>query len=143
MGRIVIDTNIFVSAIMNKHGAPRQVLRLALQGDVVPIMGNALFSEYEDLLARDALFKDAPITLEERAALFDAVMSISVWVTIYYLWRPNLRDEADNHLVELALAGGAKVIVSANKRDLLGGELQLGELRVLTAGEFIEERRKT
>ena len=143
MGRIVIDTNIFVSAIMNKHGAPRQVLRLALQGDVVPIMGNALFSEYEDLLARDALFKDAPITLEERAALFDAVMSISVWVPIYYLWRPNLRDEADNHLVELALAGGAKVIVSANKRDLLGGELQLGELRVLTAGEFIEERRKT
>lgn len=143
MDRVVIDTNIFVSAIMNQHGAPRQILRLALQGEIVPVMGNALFSEYEDLLARDTLFKNAPITPEERMTLFDAVMSVSAWVPIYYLWRPNLRDEADNHLVELALAGGAEIIVSANKRDLLGGELQLGDLRVLTAGEFLEERSKT
>lgn len=142
MDKVVIDTNIFVSAIMNKRGAPRRVLRLALQGDVIPIMGNALFSEYEDVLARSALFKDAPLSASERAALLDALMSVSVWVPIYYLWRPNLRDEADNHLVELALAGGATAIISANKRDLLSGELQLGDLRVLTAGEFIKERSK-
>jgi len=36
---------------------------------------------------------------------------------IYFLWRPNLRDEADNHLVELAVAGGAQAVVTRNKRD--------------------------
>jgi hypothetical protein len=29
-------------------------------------------------------------------------------------WRPNLRDEGDNHLVELAIAGGAEAIVTYN-----------------------------
>ncbi|MDD5028207.1 MAG: PIN domain-containing protein [Rhodoferax sp.] len=31
---------------------------------------------------------------------------------IYYLWRPNLRDEADNHVLELAVAAGAQAIIT-------------------------------
>lgn len=45
MDRVVIDTNIFVSAVMNADGAPRAVLRLALRGEILPLFGNALFSE--------------------------------------------------------------------------------------------------
>ena len=61
------------------------------------------------------------------------------WVTVYYGWRPNLPDEGDNHLIELALAGGAQAIVTHNLRDLRGGELQLGTLRVLTPAPcFVE-----
>jgi hypothetical protein len=44
-------------------------------------------------------------------------------VKVYYLWRPNLPDEADNHLIELALAGGADTIVTNNLRDVSRGEL--------------------
>ena len=61
------------------------------------------------------------------------------WVTVYYGWRPNLPDEADNHLIELALAGGAQAIVTHNLRDLRGGELRLGNLRVLTPAQCLEE----
>ena len=49
------------------------------------------------------------------------------WTRIYFLWRPNLRDESDNHLVELAVAGGA--------------ELKFENLAVLTPAECL--RRKT
>lgn len=143
MNRVVIDTNIFVSAIMNKHGAPRQILRLALEQDIHPLMGNALFCEYEDVLGQSKLFENALLSRQERGTLLDALMTVSTWVSIYYLWRPNLRDEADNHLIELALAGGADVIVSANKRDLTGGDLQLDGLKILTAGEYLDERSKT
>ena len=45
---------------------------------------------------------------EEREALLNAFLSVCTWQTVYYLWRPNLPDEADNHLVELAVAGGCR-----------------------------------
>ena len=60
-------------------------------------------------------------------------------MTVYYGWRPNLPDEGDNHLIELALAGGAQAIVTHNLRDLRGGELQLGTLRVMTPAQCLEE----
>jgi predicted nucleic acid-binding protein len=61
------------------------------------------------------------------------------WVRVYDGWRPNLPDEGDNHLIELALAGGASAIVTHNVRDLRGGELHLGQLRICTPAEILED----
>ena len=58
---------------------------------------------------------------------------------VYYLWRPNLPDEADNHVVELAVAGGAEAIITHNTRDFAGAELRFPALRVLTPGALIAE----
>lgn len=137
--RVVIDTNIIVSALMNPLNAPRQILRMCLNREIKPLIGSALFSEYRDVMARDALFQNCLIQRDEREALLDAFFSVGEWISIHFLWRPNLRDEADNHLIELAIAGGAEVIVSANKRDLNFGELLFPNLRILTAGEFLTE----
>ena len=140
MDSAVIDTSIFVSAVMKSWTAPRQVLRLCLSGEVQPLMGNALFTEYEDVLSRKDLFEGAALEDSERSQLLDAYLSVCRWVPIYYLWRPNLRDEADNHLVELALAGNARWVVTGNKADLGSGELLFPELRIVTAREFLGER---
>ena len=61
------------------------------------------------------------------------------WITIYYGWRPNLPDEGDNHLIELAMAGSARAIVTHNVKDVRRGELLFNELRVLTPSECLEE----
>ena len=58
---------------------------------------------------------------------------------VYYLWRPNLPDEADNHVVELAVAGGAEAVVTHNTRDFERAELHFPGLRVVTPGEMIAE----
>ena len=58
---------------------------------------------------------------------------------VYYLWRPNLPDEGDNHLVELAIAGGADTIVTNNVRDVRRGELTFPSLRILTPSEFLKD----
>ena len=139
MDRVVIDTNVFVSAVMSADGAARGILRLALTGEIVPLFGNALFSEYEDVLGRTGLFDGCPIGRDDRERLFEAVLSVSRWVRIYYLWRPNLADEADNHIVELAIAGGADAIITGNTRHLAKGELRLGRLAVSTPGRFLKE----
>lgn len=58
-------------------------------------------------------------------------------VRIEYL-PPHLPDEADNHLIELALAGGAVGIVTHNVRDLRCGELIFDHLRLLTPSQCLE-----
>lgn len=60
------------------------------------------------------------------------------WVVPYFGWRPNLRDEGDNHLIELAVAGNARAIVTHNVRDLRHGELSWKNLRVLTPAQCLE-----
>ncbi len=139
MVRIVIDTNVLVSAILSPGGASREVLRRCLTGKTQPLISNALFLEYEDVLSRKELFETAPIGPDDRAHLLDAVLSMCQWINITFLWRPNLPDESDNHLVELAVAGNAEWIVTGNVKDLATGELLFEGFRVATPAQWLRE----
>lgn len=134
---VVIDTNVFVAGLRSEGGASRAVLRRALDGVLQPLFGNALWMEYQDLLHRPVWGDET--TVEERREVLAALAGRGRWVTVYYGWRPNLPDEGDNHLIELALAGGAAAIVTHNLRDLRGGDLRLGKLRLLTPAQCLEE----
>lgn len=131
-------TNVLVSAVLSPDGAARDVLRQCLVGAAQPLIGNTLFLEYEDVLSREELFAKALIGPEERTALMDAVLGVCQWINISYLWRPNLRDESDNHLVELAVAGNAAWIVTGNARDVAEGELVFDGFRAVTPGEWLK-----
>ncbi len=141
MSRIcVVDTNVVVSALLGrKEGASRKVLRACLEQRILPLMGESLFNEYEDVLSRDALFSSCPLSRVERDRLLDTFFSVCQWVMIYYTWRPNLRDEADNHLIELAVAGNAESIVTKNIKDFQGSQLHFPQLRILSPDAFINE----
>ena len=136
MTPVVIDTNIFVSVLRSDGGASREVLRRALRGVYLPLFSNALWLEYEDLLGR-AVWSDAT-TSGERREILAALAAAGRWVRIYYLWRPNLPDEADNHLIELAVAGGAKAIITHNTRRLSRGQLLWKDWSILTPARCLE-----
>lgn len=133
---IVIDTNVFVAGLRSVGGASRWVLRGALTGRFEPL-GNALWMKYQDLLDRPVW--GTSTNAAQRLQVLAALAKQGRWVTVYYGWRPNLPDEGDNHLIELALAGGAAAVVTHNLRDVRGGELHLGKLRVLTPAQCLEE----
>lgn len=137
---VIVDTNIFVSALLKADTAPRQIIRLCFLGEIQPLMGNALFSEYEELSNRKKLFENSLLSHEERLDFLADFMSVCKWVSVYYLWRPNLRDEADNHLLELAIAGNASHIITGNTKDFEHAELLFPEVKIVTARQFIEER---
>ena len=63
--------------------------------------------------------------------------SVCEWVQIHYLWRPNLKDEGDNFLIELAVAGNAESIITNNLKNLRNAELQFDGLRVLAPEEYL------
>lgn len=113
MGRIVIDTNVFVAALRADDAAltaSRDVLRAALTGRCVPLFGNALWHEYEDVLSR----KD-------------------VWT------EKTTHRERENALYALAAAGNARAIVTYNKKDLMRGQLVWPEMKILSPPECLEE----
>jgi putative PIN family toxin of toxin-antitoxin system len=133
---LVLDTNVFVAALRSDGGASREILRRVLLGWYRPLFSNALWLEYEDLLGRD-VWSDAT-TSEERQQMLNALAQAGHWVTTWYGWRPNLRDEGDNYLVELAIAGNADAIVTHNVRDLAHGELIWESLQILTPAQCLE-----
>lgn len=96
--KIVIDTSVFISALIGSQGASRELLRQCLRLKYQPLMGNALFCEYEQVISREKILRSCPLSAEEIQTLLAAFMSVCEWRRIYYLWRPNLKDEADNHL---------------------------------------------
>lgn len=137
MHATVVDTNVFIGAILSPAGENREVLRACLLGKARPLMGAALFHEYEDLLGRSAVMAQGKLGVRDRNALFAAFLSVSEWVKVYFLWRPNLPDEADNHLIELALAGSAETIVTHNLKDLRQGELRFPGLNIQSPRQFL------
>ena len=140
MPRIALDTDVPVAAMLGA-GAASRLLAEVLQGRFEPLMGPALYAEHEAVLARSTLFVRSRLSAAEREELFDIYLARCRWTRIYFLWRPNLRDEADDHLVELAVAGGAQAIVTRNKRDFRAAELRFENLSVLTPAECL--RRKS
>lgn len=137
---VVVDTSVFVAALKSPDGAARQVLRLCLQGELTPIIGQKLFLEFLDVFGRPGMFHSSPATLADREALFHGFLSVSRWVSVFFLWRPNLPDEGDNHVIELAVAGGAAVVITHNISDF-AGELRFPGLQILTPGQFLRLKR--
>jgi len=139
--KVVIDTNIWISALISKDGLSRDIIRLALTGSISPQISTALLTEYESVMKRKKIQDLCTLDINEQEELFYAYLSTCTWNEIFYLWRPNLKDKDDDFLVELAVASNTKIIISENKKDFESSEL-LFNFKVLTAKEFLERMQK-
>jgi len=139
--RIVLDTNVLVSALTSPDGASRAVLRGVLQGTWRPLISLPLFMEYEDVLARSEVLERCPLPDDERQALLDALLARCEMVELYYAWRPNLRDEGDNHVFELVVASQDAALLTWNVRDFASAELRFPQVRVLTPAQWMKEKQ--
>jgi len=135
--KVVIDTNIWISALISKDGTSRKVIRQALEEKISPQISTTLFLEYEAVMKREKIQRLCSLTLEEQSELFQAFLSTCQWNEIFYLWRPNLEDKNDDFLIELAVASNSKVIITDNTKDIEFGELHF-DIEVLTPKKFLE-----
>jgi putative PIN family toxin of toxin-antitoxin system len=130
--RVVFDTNIYVSAFAIPGGRAEAALLKAVAGEVQLVVSRAIIRELLDVLARK-FGRDAEelahvaVFLAELAAVVRPRRKLGV-----------LRDDADNRILECALAGRAEVIVTGDRAMLALGEYQ--EVRIVTLRKFIEVR---
>lgn len=136
--KVVIDTNVFVDACLGQSTC-QQVIDFCFKGRLLPLMGTALFLEFESVLSRDFVDRKSRLSAKERDELLDVFLSRCLWTPIYFGWRPNLPDEADNHLIELAVAGHAQRIVTSNISDLGRGDMRFDQFVVCTPEQLIQE----
>ncbi len=134
---VVVDTSVLVSSLIGSQGPSREILRQCLQGKYTPLISNSLFLEYEDVTKRTQIQNLCPLNACEIRELLNAFYSICHWVPIYFLWRPNLVDENDNFLIELALAGNASYIITNNINDLKNAELNFPSLTIAKPEELL------
>lgn len=67
--RVVLDTNVVVSGLLNSFGPPGRVLDLALAGDLTVAYDDRVLSEWREVLGREK-FGFSPADVESLLALF-------------------------------------------------------------------------
>lgn len=131
--RIVIDTNVFVSALLSQRGASYKLVMLADSGFFQLNLSVPLVVEYEDAAQR--ILDKTALADNDLHNILDYLCRVSNRHEIFFLWRPFLRDPKDDMVLELAVAAQCSTIVSFNVRDFAGVE-QFG-LEVITPGQFL------
>lgn len=136
--RVVLDTNVVVAALRSRRGASAAVLRAAGTGRFEHYLSVGLLLEYESAFKRP----EAAIRLPVEAIddILDYLAATGRLQEVFFLWRPTLPDPADDHVLEVAVAGGCETIVTFNRRDFRGAT-KFG-VRISTPAEFLVELRE-
>ena len=114
---MVLDTDVVVAALRSPGGASAGLLAAALDGGVTLLANVALVLEYEAVRTRAEPVAASGLSAKQVAIFVDAIVALVEPVESHFIWRPQLRDPADEVVLEAAVNGGARAIVTFNQRD--------------------------
>jgi putative PIN family toxin of toxin-antitoxin system len=135
--RIVLDTNVLVTALYNRDGASHLLVRWALADKISLLASPPLWLEYEAVLKRPEIRLRHGISMEDLDIVLDTLAAHVEPVHLHYLWRPQLRDPKDEMVLETALNGVADALVTFNIKDFADAT-GLFSLKVMTPAECIK-----
>ena len=136
----MIDTNVIVTGLRSQKGAAFRVLRGVSSGLINPVVSQALFLEYEDVLMRPGML---PSHMPHQAVdrFLSAFLLASELQEIFFMWRPSLPDPQDEFVLELAVASGCIPIITNNLKDFLPAS-KFG-VKVMTPRELLSKLNPT
>ena len=140
MARVILDTDVIVTALRSATGGSNAVLREAAHGRLTPLVTPALFLEYEAVLKRPEQRLAHGLGLRDIDHFLAALASGCEAVEVSFQWRPQLSDPNDEMVLETAVNGRADALITHNVRDFAKGAARFG-LRVLRPGELLKELR--
>jgi len=129
--RVVLDTNILVSACWKPGGLESRVTQLALTGNITTCVTPEILAEYRDVLSRPKLASMQLPGVELLAALERAAILIETKVRVHASI-----DDDDNRFLECAEAAEAEYLITGNLRHY---PAEWGATRIVNARVFITE----
>lgn len=135
MLRIVIDTNIYISAILF-DGKPESIIKLAAAEKVALYTSHAIVAEVAGVLRNKFNWTNQQV---EYADQF--IRDISVLITPTSLISRIKADDADNRILECAVESKANFIVTGDRKHLLPLK-KYGEIQIIDVADFLEAYEK-
>ena len=133
--RIVLDTNILVSALIG-NSYPKQILfEYVLENKFVICVSEVILDEYRDVLSRPKFEKFSNF-VERANNLLDSIEKIAEYyqptITI-----DRISDDSDNRFLELSLTANAQYIIIGNFTDFDFAEYE--DVKIVSPKYFYEE----
>jgi len=134
--RVVLDTNILISAILF-GGKPRQVLERVIRGEIRLCMSEAILEELKGVLRRSKF----SYSIEAIQVILTELTSLSDFVNPSKTIRVVPEDPDDNRILECAVEAEANYIITGDLHLLRLSRYQ--DIEVLNAGAFLEKLSST
>lgn len=132
---------MLVAGLRSRLGASNRVLVAVAGQRCTPLVTTALFLEYEAVLLRPEHQLATGLNPSDIEGFLAALASTSESVEVSFLWRPQLRDPADELVLEAAVNGRADAIVTHNVTDFRLGAERFG-IATLTPAQLLKELRE-
>lgn len=129
---------MLVAGLRSQLGASNQVLIAVAEQRIKPLVTTAVFLEYEAVLLRAEQRLATGLSEADVAGFLGAMAAAAEAVEISFRWRPQLRDPADELMLEAAVNGQAEAIVTHNVTDFEPASTRFG-VRILTPAQVLKE----
>jgi putative PIN family toxin of toxin-antitoxin system len=135
--RVVVDTNILVSATIIPHGAPARILQAVLAGRIQLVSSPFLLGEYRDVISRPRITRKYVLLSARRDDLLRFMQTKALLVPGIPSESVIASDPDDDAVLSCAVEGGASYIVSGDPH--LQDLNEYAGIRILSPREFVDQ----
>lgn len=129
----VLDAGVLASALRSGSGASHRLLLLLGRAGYEINVSVSLILEYEDAARRVA--GKAGLTQAGVDDIIDYLCRVANRHTVHFLWRPRLKGQKVDHVLELAVQAGCRFIVTHNVGDFK--DVEMFGIRAVTPKDFL------
>jgi uncharacterized protein len=133
--RVVLDTNVLISAVLIKSGNPLRIVEMWEAGSIILVLSQETLAEVERVFTYPKIQNRLQSRKEEIGAFLDLLRSESLWVEIQEQLNLVAPDGSDNRYIETAVARKANYIVTEENHLLALGRYR--GIEILTPAAFI------
>lgn len=139
--KVAFDTDVIVASLRGRSGASNALLHALSAGQVEAVASVPMMLEYEAILMRPEQRQATGMSVQDVNIFLDTLALLIIPVMPYFLWRPQLRDPDDEMVLDAAINGGAKAVITFNVQDFLPASTQFN-VQVLTPAEVLRQLRR-
>jgi putative PIN family toxin of toxin-antitoxin system len=135
--RLVLDTNIIISAVISVEGAPAQLLRACLKNHVILLVSDFILAEYFEVLKYPKIQKYKKLDDSGLQGLSSFFLTQAERVEVFSVIKKS-KDPDDDKFLSLAVEGKADFLITGDKTDLLSLK-EIHQIPIISARQAVDK----